>query len=190
MHASRARSVQVRGLMLGGVRKHAAERFGDEALLAAVSARSRGVAKALRGVVEGAWYPIGWLATLDQAMVDVSGAEDAVRRFARETSEIAFRRFAGGASVAPRLLRPREVLERSATLLTAAFTGVSSRIVADGERDQHRRFDTDEPLPTLVWDHFRGGLAGVVEATGASEVHVVDVAGGGEECFLELRVSW
>ena len=67
---------------------------------------------------------------------------------------------------------------------------IGSRIVADGERDQHRRFDTDEPVPPLVWDHFRGGLAGVVEATGASEVHVVDVVGAGEACFLELRVSW
>jgi hypothetical protein len=184
------RSVQVRGMLLNGVRRQAATRWGDDALLAAVAAHSGGVAKALRGVVDGAWYPVGWLACLDRAIVDTSGMPDAVREFARETSEVAFRRFAGGASVAPSLLRPREVLERSANLLVETFAGVRSRVVDDAQNVQHRRFDSEEPLPSLVWDHFRGGFAGVVEATGVGSVRVEDVIGGGDEPYLELRVSW
>lgn len=184
------RGVQVRGMLLNGVRRHAATRWGDDVLLAAVAVHSPGVAKALRGVVDGAWYPVGWLGWLDRAIVDTSGTSDAVREFARETSEVAFRRFAGGASIAPSLLRPREVLERSASLLVETFTGIHSRAVDDGEGVQHRRFDADEPLPALVWDHFRGGLLGVVEATGVGSVRLEDVIGGGDEPFLEVRVSW
>lgn len=177
-------------MLLSGVRRHAGQRYGEEALLEAITKQSRGIAKALHGVVDGAWYPVGWLGRLDEAIVEVSGKPDAVWQFARETSEIAFRRFAGGAVISPRLLRPREVLERSATLTNEVLSGIRSRVVDDGDRVQHRRVDADEPLPPLVWDHFRGAFQGVVEATGATDVRVVDVAGGGDQPFLELRVSW
>ena len=184
------RIVQVRGLLLSGVRRQAAQRWGDEALLAAIACHSTGVAKALRGVVDGAWYPVGWLGWLDRGIVDVGGSPNAVRELARETSELAFRRFSGASSIAPSLLRPREVLDRSAALLTGTFAGVRSRTIEDAEGVQLRRFESDEPLPVLVWDHFRGGLAGVVEATAVGSVRVEDVVGGGDEPFLELRVSW
>lgn len=182
--------VQVSGQLLAGFFREASAAHGIEPVREALATRSQGVAKALAQVVAGGWYPVLWLALVDEAIIDVSGRPEAVRELARATSDLAFRRLARDASVSPRLLRPHEVLGRSVALLPSSFEGLSCRLVDRGEAHQHRRYDAATPIPAVVWDHFRGGLHGVVEATGADDVVVTDVHGGGDAPFLELRVSW
>ncbi len=171
-------SHQVRGRVLLRTLAYAEERFGDEVLERALECCSPGVRAALRSaVVEGGWYPLIWLTSLEVGLIEASETPEAMYEI--------------GQDMAPRLLREAmqvalhlksmwSIIQRMPSLLADAFEGAKLDVRESGTRAE-LRYTRCAGFSRHTWELIEGSIVGILEAAGNRGIVVEPRSGGGDE---------
>lgn len=172
-------SPQVRGRVLQRTLANAEERFGADVVQRALEHCSPGVRAALQSaVVEGGWYPLVWLTSLEEGIVEASETPEAMYEI--------------GQDMAPRLLREAtqvalhlksmwSIIHRVPSLLADAFEGARLEVeVLEGGTSAELRYSHCAGFTRHTWELIEGSIVGILEAAGSHGVEVEPRSGGGD----------
>ena len=180
-----------RGLTFRSVVVQVEKRFGAEALASVYALMPREAGDALRygTVVPTGWYPVAWLRELLAAVRrHAGGGRDLMRALGREGRVDDFKR--GVFRLVAFLSSPETLIAQSVAYFCRYDNGGELRVLESRARMARVKFSSCHGWDENVWEYTIGGVTGLLEASGASEVRVRVVEGGGDEPFLVVEARW
>ncbi len=182
---------KLKGINFTGTLKAFRREYGEEAhdnVIASVDGEA-GEALASRSVLPSGWYPASWYAALLSAIVaETHGDKQTVRALSRDAVRADFQTLF---KIVRLFLSPQKAAQQGMRVSGRYVDGGVVETVDANDGLLHLRMREFYNYSQLMWWDFMGGIEGVLESIGATDIATRVLSGGKDgDHHLEVVLRW